>query len=308
MKKMYCTIATIAIIVSILGAIVFSACSKDGNEINSNSPSSGTKNSNELISYTGETFFENPNYTNEYENIGIYHNYLMDCISHEWLNDDVETTETDFLDFVANRFQQIDGYSTIINYDAIINEIRTSLFQNSSEEYSAENPDDLLVEELLAGGDYDSFLADIDDCINNSLDTTELMHNFDVIAQKVSNSTYTDDVKEMYLIYCAVSKYSVMNVVHICMDPTSGFYQYLFSDNDSKESVLSKVRKTLKEHPIAAADARGAVIGGATCARYGVAGGPAGVAVTTVAGAAVRGACSSAMKAARNEIINQIRN
>lgn len=67
------------------------------------------------------------------------------------------------------------------------------------------------------------------------------------------------------------------------------------------------LKQIIHNHPIAASDAWGAVVGGVTCAKHGVAGGAVGVAITTVAGAVVRGACQSSMSAAKRQIINEIR-
>lgn len=301
MKKKLCTFA----ILSVLSTIILIACSKIIDDSKQVSLPSSSMNGNALTSYSGESFIYNPNYANEYENVGIYHNYIMDCVSHEWLNDEFETATTDFFEFVVSKIQQIDGFSTGINYDTIISDIRNDFLQSSFDELTNDEQR-VLIESLLTGGDYESFLKDIDENINNSADTIELLKKFDIIAQKVYNSSYPDEVKDRYLIYCVVSKYSVMNLVHICMDTNSGFYKYLVSSAfDSKESLINKVKHIIKKHPVAASDAVGAVIGGVTCAKYGAAGGPAGVAITAIAGAVVRGACSSSMSAAGREILNR---
>lgn len=301
MKKNLYTFA----ILSVLSAITLLACSKTIDDSKQVSLSGSSLNGNVLTSYSGESFIYNPNYANEYENVGIYHNYIMDCVSYEWLNDEFETATTDFFEFVVSKMQQIDGFDTGINYDTIISDIRNDFLQRPFEELTNDEQR-VLIESLLTGGDHESFLEDIDESINNSADTIELLQKFDIIAQKVNNSSYSDEVRDKYLIYCAVYKYSVMNLVHICMDTNSGFYKYLVgSADDSKESLISKVKHIIKKHPVAASDAVGAVIGGVTCAKYGTAGGPAGVAITAIAGAVVRGACSSSMSAAGRQILNR---
>lgn len=306
MKKKIFTLATIAVIVSVIGLIVFSACSKQPNEIEQATVTNNLTSKNGLFSYTGEPISYNPEFENKYEMYGKYHNYLMDCISYEWLNEDFEIETTDFFEFVASKFQQINGFNTGINYDTIISDIKTSLLECYFDELTPQEQIDL-IKSSLRGGDYTRFLKDIDDCINNSKDTIELLHQFDIIAQKVSNSSYNEDVKMRYLIYCVVYKYSIMNIVHIYNDPKSGFHNYLFGSTGDSKGLLNKIKQVVKEHPVAASDAVGAVVGAVTCAKYGVAGGPAGVAVTAVAGGVVRGACSSAMSAAGRQIIHEIR-
>lgn len=117
--------------------------------------------------------------------------------------------------------------------------------------------------------------------------------------QKIFYSSINETVKNDYLRFCAVLKYSYINTYNIIDNPRSSFYPFVH------HALMQKGKKEWTIAAFVVSDAGEAVWGAKNGAAAGAAAGPVGAAVGGVIGAVAVGGMSSAVKYACTETIKQ---
>lgn len=292
MKKTRFIIALVAAMFAV-GAMLFVACEKE-----KDSSKGDFAKSLSCTSYTGETYQKSDAFVNPYDFVGQYHNIIMELIDREWIPAMESGRCEKLLDFIDNRASQLPRfYGYTINLDQLKSDIRNKACSDEFWETLSNIPE-CFDEQLV---------RDIMKCFDGVEDTIALKRNIDMIAECVYNSSYSEDVRSKCLIYCAVYKYSALNLIRIYMDTSSNFRPYLGLENGGQDKrIKDKIKKAVKwvtdtsNWGLIGADAAGAVDGGAA----GSAVGPVG----TVLGAVVGGGAYTTMEALGERVATEIHN
>lgn len=244
----------------------------------------------ELVSYVGGRFSYKAAFENDQDNIGEWHNVLMDGLDQSW----TKFRNRDLFRYALNYTQQFTGCqvaATGMSSDEFEEYILNELANCEEEDYYTMLK--RAFEPYLSHEALSAFMSDVIAIVENELTFDERAFEIKKIEQKLSNSRMSDEGTQLGMIFTAVFSHSLDNLEKILDNPSSNFYRPLMlrmggakrNDHPSGVSVGSAV----------VADACGAVKGARMGAAAGVAGGPQGVALMGTIGAVCVGGLATAV-------------
>ncbi len=254
------------------------------------------------MSYTGEVFNFQKDLKNRYDILGKGHNILMDIISDIWPHyKEGDLYNVSFLDFLLKQTEKITGiavnsvYSSRTDFETLLIE---NLRADNKRKKSVKKEDStymgLAKAFFMQFPDYyfESFFSDIQNFAYGEGEFATKLKQIDIIEQKVFFSKIVEPwVKDYYLMFCAIARYSLINAEKIINNEESPFYEYFTSNNpDGGE------KKAGGKGDLIIADATGFVHGAYIGATAGVAGGPAGSVILGAVGGVCVGGLSSAVE------------
>ena len=279
-------------LIAVFGAALFFACEKE------ESSNKSYDNQGKMFSYDGTTFHYDTKFINPFENIGQKHNQLFSILADNWKNfNNMEYFNKDFLDFtVLNTYElfpnnDIESLMSTEDFSNLIIQQNNSCdgdlsYVEEMEKFFSQFPNDF----------YHEFINDVEKFAYGDLSYEEQLALVSVIEQKVYHTKISSEVKDYYLIFCSVAKYSLINIEKIAHDPSSPFYQLI-------NNRLQGKGKLSGNGDIIFADACGAVKGAQMGAEAGMAAGPEGAVILGAVGAVGVGALSSAVEGGINRKI-----
>ena len=289
MKKVKFIVAALFIVA--VGAGIFWACEKSENKTNVYTLKS-LNFGDSSTSYTGETFNFIEDYENPYNSLGEKHNQLVAEIFQNWdsiLNISSDTIVALFA-YAVPRSEELYNVSIFeefgITKSVLVNQI-IDAFLPYADVSHMDMVEDYFIQHYTTDVSY--FLSDINLLTyGNEVLTSNNVPDIQLIEQKVANSNYNQNLKNDCLLFCAVYKYSLLNLIGMTADPNN----------------IICYGKTVTGGRVIA-DASGALQGGYAGAQAGVAGGPVGVVVVATLGALGGGALSTAVHVGITENIEK---
>lgn len=251
----------------------------------------------ELMSYTGGRFTYKPAFENDQDNIGEWHNVLMDGLDQNW----TKFRNRDLVEFAANYTQQITGYqlaavgmSNEEFVENLVSDVAGTEDMTYSEMVKRYFEPYLSPEALVA------FVEDVNAVAYGDLSFDEMYFEMQKIEQKLYNSHMDEEGIKLAMIFTSVFKHSEENIEKILSNPSSNFYRPLMcrfggaKRNNQPGGGVDKGDAVL-------ADAAGAVEGAVRGAVAGAAGGPWGMVLVGTIGAV----CYGGLHTATNVAIEQ---
>lgn len=219
------------------------------------------------------------------------HNQLFSIIADNWKNfNDLESFNKDFLDFtILKTYEFFPSY----NVESLMS---TEEFSNMVIQQNISDDEDLSyikqIEKFFSqflNDFYHGFIDDIEKFAYSDLSYEEQLALISVNEQKIYHTNISSEVKDYYLIFCSVAKYSLINVEQIAHDPNSPFYQLIMDRLQGKGKLSGHGDAVL-------ADAIGAGRGACHGAAAGAAAGPGGAVILGAVGAVCEGGLSTAVE------------
>lgn len=282
---------TVTLLVLAIGVVMFFSCEKLENKSNSCTLKSLNFGDNST-SYTGETFNFVEEYENPFNSLGEKHNQLVAEIFQNWdsiLNISNDTIVALFA-YAVPRSEELYNVSIFEEFGVtesdLVNQMIDNFLPYADDSYM-DMVEDYFIQYYTTDVSY--FLNDVNLLTyGNEVLTSNNIRDIQLIEQKIANSNYSQDLKNDCLKFCAVYKYSLINLIAMESDPNNVICY-------GKVVTGGRVM----------ADASGALQGGYAGAQAGVAGGPGGVVVVATVGALCGGALATAVHVGIGENIEK---
>lgn len=293
-----------AAMTALVAGLVFIACKKEENKVKK----SLIYNGESVLSYTGNTFCFDENFNNSQNYIGEYHNIIVNQLAENWnYYENANLINYNLLNISFNMTEQLMDINIIdygIDKDSLIDNLNLAFFESFDTNETFIN--NVKLEFISMNAYFENFFVDIDTFLYGDLTIEERLNHMLYVEQKVYNSTMSNETKDWYLVFCAVLKYSMQNLITIAENSSHPFYYYLINEPQQK-GLISNVKTFIHDHASEiVSDACGAVKWGRRGAQVGAVGGPGCTIAMGALGAVAGGALTTATTIAAVEGVKQI--